>query len=51
MLAALVSRVGPVRTLPGVLLERDDAYPSDAELACELAAIRAVLNGAGHVRA
>ena len=32
VLAALVSRVGPVRTLPGVLLERDDAYPSDAEL-------------------
>ena len=51
VLAALVSRVGPVRTLPGVLLERDDAYPSDAELAGELAAIRAVLNGAGHVRA
>jgi hypothetical protein len=51
VLAALVSRVDPVRTLPGVLLERDDAYPSDAELAGELAAIRAVLNGAGHVRA
>ena len=28
---------------PGVLLERDDAYPSDAELAAELSAIRKVL--------
>jgi uncharacterized protein len=30
-------------TPPGVLLERDDDYPPDAELAAELAAIRAVL--------
>jgi hypothetical protein len=51
VLAALVSRAPPLRALPGVLLERDDTYPSDAELAGELAAIRAVLNGAGHVRA
>ena len=36
VLAALANRV----PLPGVLLERDDAYPSDAELAAELAAIR-----------
>ena len=33
--------------VPGVLLERDDAYPADAELAGELAAIRAVLQVAG----
>lgn len=31
--------------LPGVLLERDDAYPSDAEIAGELASIREVLAG------
>jgi uncharacterized protein (UPF0276 family) len=36
VLTALADRV----PLPGVLLERDDAYPSDAELAAELAAIR-----------
>ncbi len=31
--------------LPGVLLERDENYPSDAELAAELAAIRSVVEG------
>jgi hypothetical protein len=41
VLAALVARVRP----PGVLLERDDAYPSDVELAAELASIRAVVDG------
>lgn len=39
MLAELCTRVAP----PGVLLERDDHYPPDAELATELAAIRAVV--------
>ncbi|NYI07946.1 hypothetical protein FHU37_004975 [Allostreptomyces psammosilenae] len=39
LLAALCERVPP----PGVLLERDDNYPSDADLAAELAAIRAVI--------
>ncbi|MFI9817901.1 DUF692 domain-containing protein [Saccharothrix variisporea] len=39
VLRQLRERVDP----PGVLLERDDDYPSDAELAGELAAIRAVL--------
>ncbi|GAB2776370.1 DUF692 domain-containing protein [Amycolatopsis magusensis] len=39
LLGELRSRVDP----PGVLLERDDAYPTDAELAAELAAIRAVV--------
>ncbi|MCP2168298.1 DUF692 domain-containing protein [Goodfellowiella coeruleoviolacea] len=39
LLAELRRRVDP----PGVLLERDDNYPSDAELAAELDAIRAVL--------
>ena len=39
VLAQLRARVDP----PGVLLERDDDYPADAELAGELAAIRAVL--------
>ena len=29
---------------PGVLLERDDNYPSDTEIATELAAIRAVVD-------
>ncbi|MCX5403857.1 DUF692 domain-containing protein [Streptomyces sp. NBC_00335] len=41
VLAELRSRVDP----PGVLLERDDDFPSDAELAGELAAIRGVLGG------
>ena len=36
--------------IPGVLLERDGDYPSDAELAAELAAIRAVVTGADCVR-
>lgn len=39
VLAALAERA----TLPGVMLERDDAYPSDAELAAEIAAIREVV--------
>ncbi|MEU4352951.1 DUF692 domain-containing protein [Streptomyces sp. NPDC023838] len=39
VLAELVSRVSP----PGVLLERDDAFPPEAELAGELRAIRGVL--------
>lgn len=41
VLAALADRA----RLPGVLLERDDAYPSDAELAAELRAIREVADG------
>lgn len=39
VLARLCERVDP----PGVLLERDDAYPSDEEIAAELAAIREVV--------
>jgi uncharacterized protein len=39
VLDQLCARVDP----PGVLLERDDDYPSDADLAGELAAIRAVV--------
>lgn len=38
VLAQLCARVTP----PGVMLERDDDYPADADLAAELAAIRAV---------
>lgn len=38
LLAELRSRVDP----PGVLLERDDDFPPEAELAAELASIRAV---------
>ena len=41
LLGALCARVDP----PGVLLERDDDYPADADLAAELAAIRAVVDG------
>jgi uncharacterized protein len=41
LLGALCDRVDP----PGVLLERDDDYPADADLAAELAAIRAVVGG------
>jgi len=43
LLAAVCERV----RVPGVLLERDDAYPSDAALAAELAAIRRVVQNAG----
>ena len=39
LLGDLCAHVDP----PGVLLERDDDYPTDEELAAELAAIRAVL--------
>jgi uncharacterized protein (UPF0276 family) len=39
LLGELRSRVEP----PGVLLERDDDYPTDAELAGELAGIRTVV--------
>jgi hypothetical protein len=42
ILAALACRAAP----PGVLLERDDDYPADAELAAELSAIRKVLTNA-----
>lgn len=42
LLAELCARVA----VPGVLLERDDAFPSDAALAAELAAIRGVVEGA-----
>jgi hypothetical protein len=41
ILGALAERCPP----PGAMLERDDAYPSDAELAAELAAIRQVVTG------
>ena len=41
VLADLCRRVQP----PGVLLERDDHYPTSADLTAELAAIRSVLNG------
>ncbi|MFD3679515.1 DUF692 domain-containing protein [Streptomyces sp. NPDC058613] len=43
LLAALRSRVDP----PGVLLERDDDFPPEAELAGELTAIRTVLTASG----
>ncbi|MFE7335980.1 multinuclear nonheme iron-dependent oxidase [Streptomyces griseus] len=46
VLAELRSRVDP----PGVLLERDDAFPPGAELAGELDAIRATLRRAATVR-
>ncbi|GAA2923541.1 hypothetical protein GCM10020221_19480 [Streptomyces thioluteus] len=45
VLAELCARVAP----PGVMLERDDHFPSGAALAAELDAIRAVVAGARHV--
>jgi uncharacterized protein (UPF0276 family) len=45
ILRALADRAVP----PGVMLERDDAYPADADLAAELAAIREA-SGAARVR-
>lgn len=47
LLAALRSRVDP----PGVLLERDDDFPPEPELAAELAAIRAVVTAGPAVTA
>jgi uncharacterized protein (UPF0276 family) len=41
VLAELCTRVDP----PGVMLERDDDYPAGADLAAEIAAIRAVVEG------
>lgn len=43
VLDELCARVTP----PGVLLERDDAYPADTEIAAELAAIREVVGRHG----
>ncbi|MFC9028270.1 DUF692 domain-containing protein [Streptomyces arboris] len=45
VLAELRSRVDP----PGVLLERDDAFPPGAELAAELETIRVTLRAAGEL--
>ncbi|GAA2724318.1 hypothetical protein GCM10010315_53760 [Streptomyces luteosporeus] len=42
VLAELCDRIAP----PGVLLERDDLFPGEAELAAELDAVRAVVAGA-----
>ncbi|SFK92904.1 hypothetical protein SAMN05192584_110119 [Streptomyces pini] len=42
LLAELCARTDP----PGVLLERDDDFPPDEELAAELAAVRGVFEGA-----
>ncbi|MEU8437702.1 DUF692 domain-containing protein [Streptomyces sp. NPDC029216] len=47
VLARLRERVDP----PGVLLERDDDFPAEAELAGELERIRAVVAGAGGSKA
>jgi uncharacterized protein (UPF0276 family) len=46
VLAALAERID----VPGVLLERDDAYPSDAQIAAELGAIRTVVSGSRTTR-
>ncbi|MFF0261732.1 DUF692 family multinuclear iron-containing protein [Streptomyces microflavus] len=46
VLAELRSRVDP----PGVLLERDDAFPPGAELAAELETIRGTLRAAGELK-
>lgn len=40
----VLARLCALTRPPGVLLERDDRYPSDADLAAELAAIRAVVD-------
>lgn len=40
LLADLLARCAAVGVRPGVLLERDDRYPADAELAAELALLR-----------
>jgi uncharacterized protein (UPF0276 family) len=46
VLAALCGLVDP----PGVLLERDDRYPADAELAAELEGIRSVIARSARAR-
>lgn len=45
LLADLLARCAAVGVHPGVLLERDDRYPSDAELAAELALLRSTRDG------
>ena len=45
ILSAFADRAGGSGALPGVLLERDDDYPPDSEIAGELTAIRSVLEG------
>jgi uncharacterized protein (UPF0276 family) len=42
----LLAALCELTAVPGVLLERDGAYPSDTELAAELAAIRRILDHA-----
>jgi uncharacterized protein len=46
----LLAAVRRRAAVPGVLLERDGDYPSDAALAAELSAIRAAFTGAGAPR-
>ena len=41
LLTDLLERCAALGRAPAVLLERDDRYPSDAELAGELALLRA----------
>ena len=53
ILEAFAERARPYGpALPGVMLERDDAYPSDAEMAAELTVIRDIVTstGTGRVR-
>lgn len=47
---ALLTALAVRTRVPGVLLERDGDYPSDAELAAELTAIRDAVALTGHVR-
>ncbi|GLZ50924.1 DUF692 domain-containing protein [Actinomycetospora sp. NBRC 106378] len=50
LLADLLARCAAVGVHPGVLLERDDRYPSDGELAAELGLLRTIRDH-GAVRA
>jgi uncharacterized protein (UPF0276 family) len=43
---AILAALAELTALPGVLLERDDDYPADTELAAELTAIREVVDRA-----
>lgn len=45
VLSGFADRASGPAGLPGVMLERDDDYPSDAEITRELAAIRSALEG------
>lgn len=50
LLADLLARAAACGSRPAVMLERDDRFPSDADLAAELGLLRREHDRAGAVR-